>query len=99
MGRKFRGRTITKETVSLGNAGEISRDEEFPEIPPEGRVKFQAEADFNNVKYHFLDSGSVKEALILTMDPKTFEVLSVTEKPKTEELPGMAETPEVPVEA
>lgn len=88
------GQRIAKETVSLGVGGQIERDDGFPELPPRSRVKFTAEADYENVKHKFLDNGKVDEILILTIDAATFEVLEVTERPVQEELPvddGQAE--------
>jgi hypothetical protein len=87
MAREFKGRPIKEETVSLGVGGQLSRDGDFPDIPPNARVSFQAEADYENVKYKFLDNGGVKETLILTINADTFAIVEVTEKPKEEELP------------
>jgi len=86
MPRTFMDRPIPKEIVSLGISGEIKRDDGFAELPPRALVKFTATAEWANVKHTFLAKGGVKEALILTIDPKTFEVTSIEEQPEQLEL-------------
>lgn len=93
--REFMGRRINKETVSLGVRGEITRDDGFPELPPLARVEFKAVADYENLKHKFRDDGKVDEALILTIDPESFEVLGVTERPVQETLPVDEDQPEL----
>ena len=92
--RTFKERPITKETLALGIGGQIHRGDGFPELPPESRVKFTAYADYETVKYKFLDGGKVEEILILTVEAKSFEVLSIEEKPIQDELPGTGGEPE-----
>lgn len=85
--RRFMGRAITKETVALGTAGQITREDGFPELPARARVHFEAWAAFDNVKHKFLEKGGVEETLILTIETHTFSVLDVEEAPEQEELP------------
>jgi hypothetical protein len=91
--RTFMDKPIKKETVSLGVGGQITRDDDFPELPPRARVQMRLEADYNHVKHKFLDNGGVEEILILTIDADSVEVLTVSEPPVQEELPVTDEEP------
>ena len=94
MPRMFMKQTIKKETIALGVAGQIKRDDGFPELPPRARVTFKATADYETIKHKFLEKGGVEEMLILTIQPGTFEVLDVAEAPKQEELGLDGQQPE-----
>ena len=94
MARKFKGRTVSKETISFGVAGQLERNDDMPEMPPRHMVRFEATAQMSSVKGKFLPDGTVHEITVLTMAPSTFRVLDVSEPPEPDEpeLPGLGET-------
>jgi hypothetical protein len=84
---------ITKQVINLGVGGQLTRDEDSPDIPPRALVSFHAQAAFENVKHHFTDKGTVEEALIFTIDAATFEIDGIEEQPEQLELPEGEEAP------
>jgi hypothetical protein len=89
MGRKYRSRDVVKEAIALGIGGQILIEDGMEKPPPNGRVRFEAWADFENEKYHFNEDETVDYLLILTIDKNTFKILETAEplpKPQQEEL-------------
>lgn len=93
MGRKFKGKPITKETINLGVAGEIVRDEGW-EPPPGALVTMQLTGRYSSIKHTFAKKGGgVIEALVLTIEADSFEVIKVEEVAEQLELDEDGDAP------
>jgi hypothetical protein len=90
MVKTFKGRRITKRTLNIGVGGVLDAPDEFEDLKPRSRIRFEVEADYSRVGHKFDTDGGVEEQHVITLDASTFEVLETmapVEPPEQPELP------------